>query len=162
MRSGLNIGIRHLLPLLPLLTIFAAAGTWSIACTRKWAMIALAALLAFHIISSLHAFPNYLSYSNEAWGGPSETYRYLSHSDVDWGQAQKMVRAYVDKTRPQIVFSSARTTISIATTVFPCRGISEIQWDQLETPYTGTMIVSVSAVNGVGVSRGQRQKCIAH
>ncbi|MGO9073559.1 MAG: toprim domain-containing protein, partial [Terriglobales bacterium] len=33
----------------------------------------------------------------------------------------------------------------------PCAGISEIQWDELETPYTGTMIVSSSMVDGVGV-----------
>ena len=150
MHSGLNIGIRHLLPLLPPLTIFAAAGAWSLARSRKWAMIALVSLLAFHAMSSLHAFPNYLSYSNEAWGGPSQTYRYLSHSDVDWGQAQKMVRAYVDKTHPANCFYIRSYNNLNSDYGIPCRGISEIQWDQLESPFTGTLIAGVSAVNGVG------------
>jgi hypothetical protein len=150
MRSGLNIGIRHLLPMLPLLTIFAAAGVWSIACDRKWARIALVALLAFQAISSLHAFPNYLSYANEAWGGPGQTYRYLSHSDVDWGQAQKFVRAYVDKTHPSNCFYIRSYNNLNNDYGISCRGISEIQWDQLESPFTGTLIAGVSAVNGVG------------
>ncbi len=150
MRSGLNIGIRHLLPALPLLTIFAAAGVWNIARQHKWAKIALVALLACQAISSLHAFPNYLCYSNELWGGPGETYRYLSHSDVDWGQAQKMVKAYVDKTHPSNCFYIRSYNNLNSDYGIPCRGISEIQWDQLETPFTGTLIAGISAVNGVG------------
>jgi hypothetical protein len=151
MSSGLNIGIRHLLPMLPPLIIFAAAGAWSSAQNRRWAMIALIGLLAFHAISSSHSFPNYLSYSNEAWGGPGETYRYLSHSDVDWGQAQKMVRAYVEKTHPSNCFYMRAYNNLNSDYGIPCGGISEIQWDQLQTPFTGTLIAGSSAVDGVGI-----------
>ena len=151
MRSGLNIGVRHLLPLLPLLTIFAAAGVWSITRRHRWGMIALACLLLFQSISSLHAFPNYLSYSNELWGGPSDTYRYLSNSDVDWGQAQKMVRAYVDKTHPANCFFIRAYNNLNSDYGIRCGGISEIQWDQLQTPFTGTLIAGSSAVDGVGI-----------
>ena len=150
MRSGLNIGIRHLLPILPLLTIFAAAAAWNIARNRRWAMIILTGLLAFQAISSLHAFPNYLSYSNELWGGPNETYRYLSHSDVDWGQAQKMVSAYAKRTHPSNCFYIRSYNNLNSDYGIPCGGISEIQWDQLQTPFTGTLFAGVSAVNGVG------------
>ena len=150
MRSGLNIGIRHLLPLLPLLIIFAAAGLWHLGSNRRWVLAAVLILLTWHAVSSLHAFPNYLSYSNEAWGGPSETYRYLSHSDVDWGQAQKMVRDYVDRTHPANCFYIRSYNNLNSDYGIRCRGISEIQWDQLETPFTGTLIAGVSVVNGVG------------
>lgn len=151
MRSGLNIGIRHLLPILPLLTIFAAAGVWNIARSRRWAIVALVGLLVFQASTSLHAFPNYLCYANEAWGGPGETYKYLANSDVDWGQAEKMARAYIDKTRPQNCFFLRTYTLKNSDYGIPCGGLTEIQWDPMETPYTGTMIISSTMVNGIGV-----------
>jgi hypothetical protein len=151
MSSGLNIGIRHLLPVLPLLTIFAAGGTWSIAKQHRWTIIGLAALLLFQVASSLHAYPNYLSYCNELWGGPAETYRYVSHSDVDWGQAQKMVSAYVEKTHPSNCFFMRAYSNLNSDYGIPCAGISEIQWDPLQTPFTGTLIAGSSAVNGIGI-----------
>jgi len=151
MRSKLSIGVRHLLPVLPLLIIFAAAGAWNVACQRKWAIITLSALMAFQIATSLHAYPNYLSYANELWGGPRETYRYLANSDVDWGQAQKMALAYIEKTHPANCFFLRTYNNKNSDYGIPCEGISEIQWDPLETPYTGTMIVSSSMVDGIGV-----------
>jgi hypothetical protein len=151
MRSNLNIGIRHLLPILPPLIIFAAAGTWSLARQQKWMMAALTALLAFQVATSAHAFPNYLSYANELWGGPAEAYRYVANSDVDWGQAQKMARGYIDKTHPSNCFLLRTYNSKNSDYDIPCGGISEIEWDPLETPYTGTMIVSSSMVDGIGV-----------
>jgi len=151
MSSKLNMGIRHLLPVLPLLIIFASAGVWDMMRSRRWAIVALCVLLAFHIVSSLRAYPNYLSYANEAWGGPSETYKYLANSDVDWGQAQKMAAAYIAKTHPTNCFFLRTYNNKNSDYGIPCQGISEIQWDQLQTPYTGTMIVSSSMVNGIGV-----------
>ncbi|MGA3128949.1 MAG: phospholipid carrier-dependent glycosyltransferase [Candidatus Korobacteraceae bacterium] len=149
--SRLNMGIRHLMPVLPLLIIFASAGVWDIARRRRWATVALGVLLTFHITSSLRAYPNYLSYANEAWGGPGETYKYLANSDVDWGQAQKMARAYIDKTHPANCFFLRTYNNKNSDYGIPCQGVSEIQWDALQTPYTGTMIVSSSMVNGIGV-----------
>jgi len=151
MSSKLSIGIRHLLPILALLIIFAVAGSWNLVSTRRWAILAVAALLAFQIATSLHAYPNYLSYSNELWGGPGETYRYLANSDVDWGQAQKMARDYIRKTHPANCFFLRTYNNKNSDYDIPCGGISEIQWDPLETPYTGTMIVSSSMVDGIGV-----------
>lgn len=151
MSSGLNVGIRHLLPILPLLTIFAAAGAWSIARERKWAMIVLSAALALQVATSLHAYPNYLSYSNELWGGPGETYRYLANSDDDWGQAQKMARAYIDKAHPANCYFLRTYNNKNSDYGIPCAGLSEIQWDPLPPSYTGTMIVSSSMVDGIGV-----------
>ena len=151
MTSKLNMGIRHVLPVLPFLAVFAAAGAWDLARQYRWAMIALVALLAFHAITSLHAFPNYLSYSNELWGGPSQTYRYLSSSDDDWGQAQKMARDYVEKNHISNCYL-VRTYNNLNSDYgIPCAGMSEIQWDPLPMQYTGTMIVSSTMLDGIGV-----------
>jgi Dolichyl-phosphate-mannose-protein mannosyltransferase len=97
MMSKLDIGIRHLMPVMPFLFVLAAAGAVSLARqSRGWAW-AIAVLLGLQIASSLHAFPNYLPYSNEAFGGPSETYRVLSDSNVGWGGGLKALQAYIDQ-----------------------------------------------------------------
>jgi hypothetical protein len=44
------------------------------------------ALVLFVAVSSLRAYPFYLPYSNEAFGGPARTRLWLHDSNVDWGQ----------------------------------------------------------------------------
>jgi tetratricopeptide (TPR) repeat protein len=39
----------------------------------------------------------YLAYANELWGGPANTYKYLSDSNADWGQQLKSVKQYLDQ-----------------------------------------------------------------
>lgn len=86
MESKMNIGLRHILPVYPFLMILAAWGTWRlIQRQRQWAYV-VALLLVWNTVSSLRTFPVHLAYSNELWGGPSQTYRYLSDSNADWGQ----------------------------------------------------------------------------
>lgn len=95
--SKLDIGIRHLMPVMPFLFVLAAASAVSFARrSRGWAWV-VSILLALHIVSSLRAFPNYLPYSNEIVGGPSATYRVLSDSNVGWGGGLKALHAYIDQ-----------------------------------------------------------------
>jgi len=54
-------------------------------------------VLAVGIFSSLRVFPVYLAYANELWGGPANTYKYLSDSNADWGQQLKSVKQYLDQ-----------------------------------------------------------------
>ena len=97
MTSKLDIGIRHVMPAMPFLVVLAAAGAVSLARqSRGWAW-AVSVLLALHVASSLHAFPNYLPYSNEFFGGPSRTYRVLSDSNVGWGGGLKALDAELTK-----------------------------------------------------------------
>lgn len=53
---------------------------------RRWAAAVTAALVLCVAVSSLRAFPYYLPYSNEAFGGPAQTHLRLHDSNVDWGQ----------------------------------------------------------------------------
>jgi len=86
MSSHLNIGARHILPLWVFCCVLAGAGLSAlIEHNRRW-IYPVAALLVFQVATTLHASPNYMAYSNEAWGGPTHTYRYLSDSNTDWGQ----------------------------------------------------------------------------
>lgn len=95
MHSKLDIGIRHVLPIYPFLIVLAGAGAWSLAhLSRRWAY-AVAFILIFDVVSSVRAFPSYLPYSNEVWGGVPETHKYLSDSNVGWASGLKAVQKYV-------------------------------------------------------------------
>jgi hypothetical protein len=95
--SPLNIGIRHVLPTLAFLILLAAGVACAMARNSETGRYAVATMLAAHCISSLMAFPTYMAYANEAWGGPSQTHRYLTDSNTDWGQQLIAVKAYVDQ-----------------------------------------------------------------
>ncbi len=96
MGAGMNIGVRHVLPVYMFLTALLAGAAWRlIQKNRRW-VYAVAILLVSQAISTTRAFPAYLAYSNELWGGPSQTYRYLTDSNVDWGQQLKATKKYLD------------------------------------------------------------------
>jgi 4-amino-4-deoxy-L-arabinose transferase-like glycosyltransferase len=98
MTSKLNIGVRHILLVFIFLLVLAGGAAWSLIChDRRWAW-PVAALLLFHIVSSLRAFPtSYMAYANELWGGPVTIHKYLTDSTTDWGQQLKAVKRYVDE-----------------------------------------------------------------
>jgi tetratricopeptide (TPR) repeat protein len=96
MKSDFNIGVRHILPIYPFLIVLAAFSASTLARSRRAWLYAISAILIFSVVSSVRAFPSYLPYSNELWGGPSHTYKYLTDSNVDWGQQLKQTRKYLD------------------------------------------------------------------
>src|SRR5450432_4175221 len=98
MTSKLNIGVRHILLVFIFLLVLAGGAAWSLICKdRRWAW-PIGALILFHVISSLRAFPtSYMAYANELWGGPANIHKYLTDSTTDWGQQLKAVKRYVDE-----------------------------------------------------------------
>jgi 4-amino-4-deoxy-L-arabinose transferase-like glycosyltransferase len=92
-----NIGVRHILPIFPFVLLLAALGASTLAQRSRAGAYAVGALLLVHVVSSVHTFPNYIAYGNEAIGGSSRTYRVLSDSNVDWGQSLIEVRSYLKK-----------------------------------------------------------------
>jgi len=97
MGSGINLGVRHILPVYPFLIVLVAAGAWSLARTRRALAILIAALVVLHIASSLRSFPDDIAYANELWGGSANSYRLVADSNVDWGQGLKAMRTYLDR-----------------------------------------------------------------
>jgi 4-amino-4-deoxy-L-arabinose transferase-like glycosyltransferase len=101
MGSSLNIGARHILPVYVFLTVFAAGGCWawvesSVRPTHtRWGWV-VGVLLTLHVVSSARAYPNYMAYANELWGGPTQTYKYLTDSNADWAQQLLAVKRYTD------------------------------------------------------------------
>jgi hypothetical protein len=87
MTSKINIGMRHVLPMFPLLAITAALGVawlWSLTLHRTMARVAVVVLLAWQIGVGIRAHPDYLPYFNEFAGSHPE--HLLRDSDLDWGQ----------------------------------------------------------------------------
>ena len=87
--SPLNIGYRHLLPLLPFLYILIGHLGNRLRTLRSAFRGVLSVLLAWLAISTLLIAPHYLAYFNELAGGPKGGWRYLADSNTDWGQGYK-------------------------------------------------------------------------
>ncbi|MBQ1088329.1 phospholipid carrier-dependent glycosyltransferase [Streptomyces sp. B93] len=69
------------------LPMFLAVAAGCTAAVRwRWTPVVTGALVVWVAVGSLRAYPFYLPYSNEAFGGPAATRRHLHDSNVDWGQ----------------------------------------------------------------------------
>jgi Dolichyl-phosphate-mannose-protein mannosyltransferase len=87
MYSSINIGHRYMLLIYPLVALVVADRLGELAVGRPARAIALgASLLAWQGVSAWGIAPHYLSYFNSFCGGPTEGYRYLVDSSLDWGQ----------------------------------------------------------------------------
>jgi hypothetical protein len=147
--------MRHILPIFPFLSVLAAAGGWALAKrNRAWGFI-VAGLVLIHAASSLRAFPNYISYSNELWGGPSQTYRVLTDSNVDWGQglvaAKRYIAAHPDTPCFMAYFGSvdpAHFELSCKLLTTTTTVIWERPLDEIPPVIDGAVLVSATEMSG--------------
>jgi hypothetical protein len=95
--SGMNIGVRHILPVYIFLSVLIGGAAWKLIEQNRLWLYAMVLLLLFQAISVTRTYPAYLAYANELWGGPSQTYKYLTDSNVDWAQQLKATKRYLDK-----------------------------------------------------------------
>jgi len=157
MGSHLNIGARHILLVFIFASVLAAGAAWSfIRADRRW-IYPLGALLLFHAVSSLGAFPtSYMAYSNELWGGPSATYKYLTDSNTDWGQQLIGTKKYLDGRGVKNCWFAyfVDPAIRPASYGIPCRPLPtpDTNWfgEQIDTPPTieGPVLISASDLSG--------------
>jgi hypothetical protein len=95
MAGRVNMGVRHALPMYLVLLLLAAAGCVALLSRSRVVAAIGIALVAFHVLSSLHSAPQQLSYANELAGGPTHLYKYLDDSNLDWGQSDAAIDNYV-------------------------------------------------------------------
>jgi len=96
--ARINIGHRHIIPIYPVLFVFAgAAACWN---SRRWGRWLLLGLVLWQAAVNLRIHPHYLCYFNEFVGGPRNGHRYLVDSNLDWGQDLKRLSVYA-RARPQ-------------------------------------------------------------
>ncbi len=100
--GNLNIGFRHLFPILPFLYVLIAKTAFDFIRRQDFqgervsrVMLGLFALWVAAI--PILSYPSYLTYWNEAGGGPKMGYMVATDSNYDWGQDMKRLRDFVDQ-----------------------------------------------------------------
>jgi hypothetical protein len=118
-RSPLNIGIRHLLPTIPLFYLLTAyeikkwwKGEKQYFFWTAWEKIKylfrffgklffktsfISIILLWYLIETIFVSPNFLSYYNEIADGPEKGYQYAVDSNYDWGQDLKKLKEFTEK-----------------------------------------------------------------
>jgi hypothetical protein len=94
MTSGINIGMRHILPVYPFLYVGAAA--WLATRAPRPGVYVLMALVALQMGECARITPDYLAFFNELAGGPGRGPEYLVDSNIDWGQDVKKLGLWLD------------------------------------------------------------------
>ena len=96
-RQHINIGLRHILPVYPLIFVLIG-GLININISRKrLAGIILTLAMTWSVWTSINIYPYYLAYFNEFIGGPQNGYKYLVDSNLDWGQDLPGLKEYMDR-----------------------------------------------------------------
>jgi hypothetical protein len=154
--AGMNIGSRHILPLYALAAILAGAGLVALSSQNpRWAWVG-AALIFAHIASSIAAFPNFIPYANEAWGGQRNVRNLLSDANVDWGQQLLQVKHWQDVHPDEECWFAyfARPEVDPATYGIHCHALPTIDtfWlggsDIVPPEIHGTLLISAGDLSG--------------
>jgi hypothetical protein len=105
--NKLNLGLRHILPVYPIWFILAGAPfQFGFRSPRRWITGILIVCLGWSFAAAARIYPYHLAYFNETIGGPSEGYRYLVDSNVDWGQDLIHLKRYLDERNINRVYLS--------------------------------------------------------
>jgi hypothetical protein len=97
MSSHINIGIRHFLPVYPLLFIAAGAlldRLLSLRYPRHLAMAVVVLAFGWMSVEVLRTYPNYLPYMNQL-ASAHPRWWYLSDSNVEWGEDGRALAEYL-------------------------------------------------------------------
>lgn len=96
----LNIGFRHLFPMLPFVYILVSVGIFRFVKHRHHQSklilnIILSGLIALLVAGTISAYPYYTSYFNSLVGGSKQGYEVATDSNTDWGQDLKRLKIFL-------------------------------------------------------------------
>lgn len=98
MVSGINVGIRHILPVYPFVLLVATAAMRELYERRRSvARVAAACVVVAWAAEFARAYPDTLSFFNVLAGGPKNGYRYLADSNLGWGANLKPLKRWMDR-----------------------------------------------------------------
>lgn len=141
--SNLNIGVRHLLPIFPFTIILTAGGVygWMKVGSPNYKKVKLATLIVLLLWQAetvMAVYPHFLSYFNEAVGGPSRGYKYVTDSNLDWGQELSRLNDWLNKNNIDKIyvdyFGGSDTNYYLRTKFLPWTG-SQTKEDMTESRY---------------------------
>jgi len=128
--------VRHLLPVYPFLIILVSFCAWKLG-ERHRALAALVAVLVVcHVAASVRAFPNYIPYANELWGGPAKAHEILADSNVDWGQGLTAMKQYIDQRHIKNCWFAYFGILSVDVSYYgiPCKILPTAFADSVQLP----------------------------
>jgi len=147
LHASRNVSMRYLLPMLPFLLIAVAAGCVELARRSRWLGYVVVVFLLSHVASSLHAYPDYLSYANELWGGPSQAYKYEPWTDV--GQGYLQAREYLRRGPARNCWLITAWQWDPALYDLPCQTFGPYLSHQIPPRVQGTVIVSSTILSSI-------------
>jgi hypothetical protein len=101
-QNNVQIGIRHVLMVFPLLYVLSGFFTTTSFFKNK-IRIAIPAIIIYTIATYYFFFPNLISYSNELVTDKKKAYKIMADSNLDFGQGRDAVEKYF-KSNPGISF----------------------------------------------------------
>jgi 4-amino-4-deoxy-L-arabinose transferase-like glycosyltransferase len=136
MSSGINYGVRHLLPVYPFLIILVSFAAWNLGARHRALAALVAILIVCHAASSVRAFPNYIPYANELWGGSAKTHEILADSNVDWGQGLVAMKKYIDERHIQNCWFAYFGSLIVDVSYYgiPCKVLPTAFADLIQLP----------------------------
>ncbi len=90
MTSNVNVGIRHILPVVALLCV-------GIGCSFSRLKRPTLGLLAWQAAVAIACYPLYLQFCSEAVGGAKNGYKYFADSNYDWGQDANRLKQFLQE-----------------------------------------------------------------
>ncbi len=163
--SPLNIGYRHLLPMLPPLYIGISTGLTSLhpvktiplppRLQRHAAHLTLGAVLFWLAVPTVRIAPHHLAFFNELAGGPEGGWRYLADSNTDWGQGYKDLARFQEEHNLGPVRLSAFIFYDPAaygvdySALPPLRGDTPAVFPSRLNPPPGDYVISATTINGI-------------
>lgn len=138
--SRINIGLRHVFVLYPLLCMAAAVcivAVWQ-RHRHRLAHAVLVALVGWQVSLLYSAYPDYLSYFNVFAGRQPE--HILIDSDLDWGQDVKRLRERLTQLKIDKFAFAYRGTLDLE-----AEGLPGVSWAEPFTPTTGWVAASLYA-----------------
>lgn len=131
--SNLNIGVRHILPVFPIIYLLISgqlvkfldchsgpflekikvsskkglksvkkASSLHVENYLKCGLVIF--LFAWYAFGTLKTYPYFLSYFNQFAGGPENGYKYVTDSNLDWGQDLKRLAEFVEENKIDYIY----------------------------------------------------------
>jgi hypothetical protein len=139
-QSKYDIGERHILPLYPFALLIAGA-IWEQVKETKAAVALLLVLLGLNAADASRSAPDYLTYFN-LLVKPANSWRYLTDSNLDWGQGLIALREYEEQ-HPDETLHLAYFG-SVDPTLYGVRALPLAPEERV----TGTVVVGASCLSG--------------
>lgn len=100
MSTEINLGLRHILPVYPFVLLLAAVAVAAVLGAdwrRRTQGLVLGPIFAGGLLVFTLSYPRHLTFFNVLVGGPGNGARYLTDSNLDWGQHLKLLKQWMNQ-----------------------------------------------------------------